>query len=49
MRVEREPISDADVDAAAVTSNQETQPVRREPIQPDHDWFGEEGDLRRRT
>jgi PRC-barrel domain/Domain of unknown function (DUF2382) len=47
VRVEREPISDTDVDAGADTSNQDTQPSGRGPTEADDDWFGEEGDVRR--
>jgi hypothetical protein len=45
VRVQREPVSDADVDAVLAAPDRQNEPTGQEPNGPDHnDWFSDESD-----
>jgi hypothetical protein len=44
LRVEREPVSDEDVDAVTAPAARPEASVQRERPTPDNDWFRPEGD-----
>jgi PRC-barrel domain/Domain of unknown function (DUF2382) len=47
VRVQREPVSDAEVDAARTAPDRQDQPSGQQPNGPDnHDWFSDESDPR---
>jgi hypothetical protein len=47
VRVQSEPVSDAEVDAVATAPEREGEPIGQEPNRPgDNDWFGDESDPR---
>jgi hypothetical protein len=44
VRVQREPVSDAEVDAVLTSPDRQDEPIGQEPNGPDHtDWFSDEG------
>jgi PRC-barrel domain/Domain of unknown function (DUF2382) len=48
VRVQREPVSDAEVKAVLTAPDQQNEPIGQEPNGPDHnDWFSDESDPRR--
>jgi hypothetical protein len=48
VRVQSEPVSDAEVDAVRAASDRQDEPIVRDPNGPGHkDWFSDEGDRRR--
>jgi hypothetical protein len=47
VRVQREPVSDAEVDAVLTAPDRQDEPIDQEPNRPGHnDWFGDENDPR---
>jgi hypothetical protein len=47
VRVQREPVSDAEVDAVLAAPDRQDEPIGQEPNGPDHnDWFSDESDPR---
>jgi hypothetical protein len=48
VRVQSEPVSDAEVDAVLTAPDRQDEPIGQEPNGPGHhDWFGDESDPRR--